>query len=312
MKIAMIFPGYASQFVGMGKELYDDSRIMQEYFEQASHCLDINFVKLCFASSDTELGKMSHAYTSLFLVTSAIAAVLKDAGIKPDVVAGYGIGQYAAMHTAQGLTFADGLYLLSKLSLFCQELFDTQSLSIARIKGCSQQELQDIIVRVGSASLHIAYIELSNQYIISGNKDAVQACMRYALEIKKVKVEELPFGYGLHSPDMASVVKQFEVYFEKVDFKDTEVPLIANSCAEPIFAGQSLKQETIDCETKTVAWLQIMQAVHDVDCVFLIGPSNQLHDMFKQLYPHKQVVTIQKPADIAYVQEHILQHMNTK
>lgn len=308
MKIAMIFPGYASQFVGMGKELYDESRIMQEYFEQASHCLDINFVKLCFASSDVELSKMSHAYTSLFLVTSAIAALLKDTGIKPDVVAGYGVGQYAAMHTAQGLTFADGLYLLNKLAFFCQELFDTQHVSVIRIKGCSQQELQDVIVRVGSESLHVAYIELPNQYIVSGDKDAVQTCMRYALEIKKVKVEELSLGYGMHSPYMTSVIKQFEVYFEKVDFKDIEIPLISNSGAQPIFAGSLLKQETLDYETKTVVWLQVMQALYDIDLMLLIGPSNQLNDMFKQIYPQKQIVMIQKPADITYLQEYISQH----
>ena len=70
MKIALLFPGYGSQFVGMGKELYDEYRIVQEYFEEASHVLNNNFVKLCFASSDVELSKMVNAYTSLFLVGS--------------------------------------------------------------------------------------------------------------------------------------------------------------------------------------------------------------------------------------------------
>ncbi len=79
MKIALLFPGYGSQFVGMAKELYNENRIVQEYFDEASNCLDTNFLKLCFASSEIEIGMMSHAYTSIFLVSSAIYALLKEA-----------------------------------------------------------------------------------------------------------------------------------------------------------------------------------------------------------------------------------------
>jgi [acyl-carrier-protein] S-malonyltransferase len=74
MKVAMLFPGYSSQFVGMGKELYDEYRVVQEFFEEASNCLNLNFVKLCFASSDAELSKVHKAYPAMFLVSTSIAA----------------------------------------------------------------------------------------------------------------------------------------------------------------------------------------------------------------------------------------------
>ena len=77
MKCALIFPGYSSQYVGMGKELYDEYRIVQEYFEEASNCSNINFVKLCFASSDIELAKLTNAYMALFLIGSSVFALLK-------------------------------------------------------------------------------------------------------------------------------------------------------------------------------------------------------------------------------------------
>ena len=79
MKVGMLFPGYGSQFVGMGKELYDDSRIIQEYFEEAANCLNINFVKLCFAASDAELARMENAYPALFLLSSRICRSLFSA-----------------------------------------------------------------------------------------------------------------------------------------------------------------------------------------------------------------------------------------
>ena len=142
MKIGMLFPGYGSQFVGMGKELYDESRVMQEYFEEASNCLNMNFVKLCFASSDTEIGRMEHAYPLLFLMSSSIAALLKQEGIQPDIVLGYNTGEYAAIHTAGGFSFPDGLYLLSKYHALYQELLATIEVAGMRVTGLSSSELE--------------------------------------------------------------------------------------------------------------------------------------------------------------------------
>jgi len=121
MKVALLFPGYGSQYVGMGKEVYDEYRIVQEYFEEASNCLNVNFVKLCFASSDTEIGVAASAYTSIFLVSSALYAIIKQEGIVPALVAGYNIGEYSSLFAAGSITFPDGLYLLNKLALFHQE-----------------------------------------------------------------------------------------------------------------------------------------------------------------------------------------------
>src|SRR3990167_1799204 len=124
MKIALVFPGYASQYVGMGKELYDEYRIVQEYFEEASNCANVNFVKLCFASSDAELGKLANAYMSLFLVGGSVFALLKEYDIIPDIVAGYNNGEVTALFTCGCFSFPDGLYLLNKFSSFYQEALE--------------------------------------------------------------------------------------------------------------------------------------------------------------------------------------------
>lgn len=306
MKIAMIFPGYGSQFVGMGKDLYDESRTMQEYFEQAGQCLDVNFVKLCFASSDTEIGKMLHAYASLFLVSSSIAALLKEMGIKPDIAAGYGVGQYAAIHTLDGITFADGLYLLSKFSLFWQDFVSSGGYAIARIKGCSEDDIKDIFQDIHATSLHIAAIELPQQYIISGTEQEMQTCLQEISGLKKVRVEELPLEYGLHSHIMQDLLQQFEIYFEKVDFKDTQIPLIASSSAQLLHAGRQIRHEVIDAEKKTMLWLDIMHKLKDINLILCIGPGSFLQDLCKQVYPEKEILVIQKPADVEYVKKLVL------
>ena len=97
MKLALLFPGYGSQFVGMGKELYDEYRIVQEYFEEASNCANINFVKLNFASSDAEISNLQNGNLSLFLTTVSTIYAIKNLGIEIDLVAGHGIGEFAAI-----------------------------------------------------------------------------------------------------------------------------------------------------------------------------------------------------------------------
>src|SRR5438045_2310441 len=160
MKIGILFPGYGSQFVGMGKELYDESRIMQEYFEEAANCLNVNFVKLCFASSDAELAKMENAYPATFLVSCAIYALLKEEGIllhhggvnpellrregqvTADIVAGYNLGEYAALHAAGGISFPDGLYLLNKYAHFYEQALPALDVGILQITGISTRTLE--------------------------------------------------------------------------------------------------------------------------------------------------------------------------
>ena len=154
MKIGMIFPGYGSQFVGMCKELYDSSRLVQEYFEEAANCLNSNVVKLCFASSDAELSKMQNAYPAMFLVSSAIAALLRQEGIEPHIVAGYNTGEYAALFAAKAMTFPDGLYLLSKYAQSYQELLDElKEVDLVRVTGITADELEVSVKRCAIQAL---------------------------------------------------------------------------------------------------------------------------------------------------------------
>ena len=112
-KIALIFPGYGSQYVGMGKDLYDEYRTVQELFEEAYSCQNLNFVKLCFASSDQDLSEIVNAFQSIFLLCCALFNLLKELGVKPDVVTGQGIGYFASLFAGGSITLPDGLYLLN-------------------------------------------------------------------------------------------------------------------------------------------------------------------------------------------------------
>ena len=303
MKIGMIFPGYGSQYVGMAKDVYDESRVMQEYFDQASLCVDINFIKLCFASSDAELSKMQQAYSALFAVSSSLYAALAHEGIEPDMVAGYNIGQYAAMHAAKGLSFADGLYVLKKLTMYAQELLDQERLGMARIKGLSTEELTLLLKQIAQDQVGIAVYEMPNQHIISGPEDAVDLCMQHLKAMPEIKVEEIPVEFGVHAMHMQPAIDKFKIYLEKVDFKDIAIPMISNVSGRPMQEGIMLKEEVVQHLTQPVQWLECLKALHTCDVVLSVGPGTVLVEMAKQLYPNKQIMAVATLADIVEVKK---------
>src|SRR5438477_646709 len=219
-KIALLFPGYGSQFVGMGKELYDEYRVVQEYFEEASHVLDINFVKLCFASSDVELSKMVNAYASLFLVGASTYAVLKENGIVPDIVAGYNNGEATALFAAGCFSFPDGLYLLNKFCSFYQEIVDEMDAEVLHIKGIATAQLEKACEQVShdKGKVFIAIYNNPTDHIVAGNRDQIAELQSMLGEDSEVEFDCVEVG--LHSSLMNIDVDQFKSFLDKVKFKD--------------------------------------------------------------------------------------------
>ncbi len=304
MKIALLFPGYGSQFVGMAKELYDESRIIQEYFEEASNCLNINFVKLCFASSDAELSKMTNAYTAIFLTSSAIAALLKEEGIIPDVVAGYNLGEYSAILTAQGITHPDGLYLLNKFATFYQDATASLDAKAIQIKGLDAAQLTALCKQVSQDNLNAQIIiyNADDDHVVSGHSVAIEM-LRELVHQFNCKITELPFEVGLHMQAMEPIVTQLNMYLEKVDFKDLNIPLISGVDANVLIAGDQVKAHILDQIYRPVLWRAVMEQLHDIDLILEVGPGSVLSTMAKIKYPDKIVMSINKRADIDEVKK---------
>jgi [acyl-carrier-protein] S-malonyltransferase len=309
MKIGMLFPDYGSQYVGMGKELYDNSRLVQEYFEEAFNCLNINFVKLCFASSDAELAKLENSYVSIFLISVAIAALLKQENIVPSVVAGYGIGELSATCTAEGLSFPDGLYFLNKYAQFYQELLSSLDVSIIRIEGISSSKLTTLCKELSEKNnrqITIASFEADTQQIVSGYTDVIHS-LKDALSSKDVVIRDLPVEKGLHSSLMDPVVEQLIKYLEKIDFKNLTVPLIANVDGLPVMKKELVKRRIVKQIQSPILWNKILQHSADWDIVIEIGPGSTLSKIIQQKYPDKHVFSINKFSDIEELQKFMKQ-----
>jgi (acyl-carrier-protein) S-malonyltransferase len=312
MKIAFLFPGYGSQYVGMAKELYDEHRILQEYFDEASHCLDINFIKLCFASSEIDIDRMSNAYPAMFLVSSALVALLKQEGIEPSIVAGYDQGLYTAIFAAQGITFPDGLYLLSKFAAFYQDALEKMQVSAIKISGVDTEMVENICYRssLGGAKAFVAVYDSPTVHIIAGDNDAVEHVRDLASALsdrQKVDVDYVSVDIGLHSPLMESVENQFKLYLEKVDFKDLTVPLVEASQGHVMQLGSEIREQVITYIHTPVVWTCVMKSLADADVMVQVGPGTKLATLAQEYYPDKKIFSINKQDDINALKEFLAQ-----
>jgi [acyl-carrier-protein] S-malonyltransferase len=303
MKIGMIFPGQGSQVLGMGKELYDRERIIQEYFEEASGCLDQNFVRLCFASSERELRETVNAQTSIFLVSASIYALIKERyNIIPSIVAGHSSGEYAAIFAAGGMSFADALYLLKKRALFMEEATKKIEGGMLAVLGMPYEKVKALCEQYDDPSGNVRVAEIVNynapeQFVISATIPELKAIEQ---EIRSVKGKciALNVAGAFHSRLMRESEEQFALYMVKVDFKDLSVPLVNNVEASIIHSNEQLKQSLIRQMSSHVLWWPSMQKFQDCDLILEVGPGNKFTKLLKREWPQKQVLTINTPADI--------------
>jgi len=301
MKLAMLFPGYGSQFVGMGKALYDDSRIMQEHFEEASNCLDINFVKLCFASSEVEIAKMGNAYAATYLVGSAIFRMLReDEGIVPDIVCGYNIGEFSALHASGGVNFVDGLYMINKYATFYEELLSGLDISVIKVTGVTSDTLKQLCEQHSTSDTfaRIAVYVYKQEHIVTGHSSVVEQVITAVEKYESATTEPFGVEIGLHSSLMKPVVDYVKLYLEKVDFKDTEFPFLSTTEVHTVNSGQSLRAAILEHMSSPILWNQSLEFLHDYDVFAEVGPGSHLSEMVKKLYPDKMVVSINNQADI--------------
>lgn len=298
MKVVMIMPGYGSQFLGMSKELYDNYRIVQEYFEQANQCLDINFVKLCFASSENELAKPLHAYTALFLTQTAIAAVLAAEEIPVSLFVGHNTGDYAAIAAAGGISLPDGLYLLHKYAQFYQVFLDEHPSNIIRISA-NAKTIASLINSIEDQghTLGASHYYQENEIAVSGSSDAIHALIRLCND-RDISYQEEDLGYELHNPYAQPLVNTFQPYLTKIDFKALLAPVMRSMDRSLITSSEEIAQTIVDRITYPTRFDILLEALDGADCIAHCGLEDRLTNIIAHRYPNKPLITINQRSDI--------------
>ncbi len=306
-KVGMVFSGYRSEFVGMGKDIYDFYRSVQELFEEASCCLNINFVKLCFASSDVEIHKVHNAYLSLFLIHVSIITVLLKKGIQPSIVAGVDVGEISALYAAGGITFVDALYFINKYSSSYQALITDDKYAQVLVEGCSIEMLEPLCKEVTNAQDYvvISVYQSNTAFIISGTIKGIDH-LKKILKNLGISVKKLELGSGFHSFIMDDVVKSIKMHLEKIDIKSIAIPFVSAVIGQTLTEGEVILAALMQ-HIHAPSYLDaVITSFEDCDVILQVGPGDSLCSLFKSKFPYKDFYKIETISDIEKYSDQLL------
>ncbi|MEJ2545088.1 MAG: ACP S-malonyltransferase [Calditrichaceae bacterium] len=235
MKQAFIFPGQASQYVGMGKDLYEKYPLCKETFDQANDILGFDISKICFEGPEEELKQTNITQPAIFIHSIAVFRVLKFKGKLPLATAGHSLGEYSALVAAGALSFEDGLRLVQKRGELMHKAGTEQPGTMAAIIGLVPEKVLDLCDSLRDEGvIQPANYNSPGQIAISGDVNTIRKAVEKAPEMGALKAIELVVSGAFHSPLMAAAAKGLAEALNATEFHDADVPVYSNVKAKPV------------------------------------------------------------------------------
>ncbi|NIJ44501.1 [acyl-carrier-protein] S-malonyltransferase [Wenyingzhuangia heitensis] len=280
---AYVFPGQGAQFTGMGKDLYDNSPLAKELFEQANEILGFEITKIMFEGSAEDLKQTNVTQPAVFLHSVILAKVLGD-DFKADMVAGHSLGELSALVANGTLSFEDGLKLVAKRADAMQKACDSVPGTMAAILGLEDAVVEEICAVI-KGDVVAANFNCPGQLVISGELEAVKAACELATEKGARRALLLPVGGAFHSPLMAPAKEELAAAIEATQFNQPSCPVYQNVVAKAVTNPSEIKENLIAQLTGAVKWTQCAQAMiaDGATEVIEVGPGKVLQGLFAKI-----------------------------
>ena len=280
---AYVFPGQGAQFSGMGKELYDNSALAKEMFNQANEILGFDIQKVMFEGTDEELKQTKVTQPAIFLHSTILAACLGDS-FQPDMVAGHSLGELSALVANKTLKFEDGLKLVYKRALAMQDACEAVPSTMAAILGLEDQVVEEICATIEGVVVPANY-NCPGQLVISGSIPAVEEACAKLTEAGAKRALILPVGGAFHSPLMEPAREELAAAIEATTFSNPICPVYQNVTAAAVTDPKEIKENLIAQLTAPVRWTQIMHSMiaDGATEVIEVGPGKVLQGLFKKV-----------------------------
>ncbi len=279
---AYVFPGQGAQFVGMGKDLYENSPLAKQYFEQANEILGFRITDLMFAGTDEDLRQTKVTQPAVFLHSVISALVLED--FQPAMTAGHSLGEFSALVAAKALDFADGLKLVSARAMAMQKACEMNPSTMAAVLGLPDDVIEDVCAKVEGVVVPANY-NCPGQLVISGAHEAIDKACAMLLEAGAKRALKLAVGGGFHSPCMEPAREELEAAIKATEFHTPICPVYQNVDARPHTDPNEIKINLIAQLTAPVRWTQtVMHMVEDGVTEFTeLGPGNVLTGLIRKI-----------------------------
>jgi [acyl-carrier-protein] S-malonyltransferase len=303
-KIAYIFPGQASQYVGMGQELFNRSDRVRSLYAKASELLGEDLARISFKGPTDKLKQTKFTQPAILIHSLALLEILGDDLPRPVFAAGHSMGEYAALVCCGSLSYEDAVTAVCTRAGLMEEACVNNPGAMAAILALSEEKL-DEVCRAASAKgvVTVANLNSSIQVAVSGERAAVEEACRLAKEAGAKRAVLLEVGGAFHSPLMASATGGMMACLNEISIKDAEPPVVANVTAEPVRKADEIRGLLAEQITSPVRWRDTMEFFKNagVETLIELGPGRVLSGLARRDMPGIAIENIDLLADLEKV-----------
>lgn len=306
-RLAYIFPGQASQYAGMGKDLSEHYASAREVFEEADAALGFSISALCFGGSAEELQLTENTQPAILTVSVAALRAMQTEGLRaPDYVAGHSLGEYSALVAAGALSLADAVRTVRARGRYMQEAVPVGSGAMAAVMGAELGTLMEICMEVQQGDVCTpANINSANQVVIAGHAAAIDRAIALLKERGVKRAIKLKVSAPFHCALMMPAQERLAADLEQLEFHDLQPPLVTNVDAAAITQGAEARDALIRQVSSPVRWRESIELLlrEDVGTFVEVGPGKVLSGLVRQISPDVTCLNVEDSASIDATRE---------
>lgn len=299
MSIAYIFPGQGSQYVGMGKDLYEKYPEVKKLYDEADALLGVPLSKICFEGPEEELKQTKNTQPAIFLHSVALWQLLKPSDAA--MVAGHSLGEYSALVAAGALSFSDALKLVRLRGELMQKAGEENPGTMAAVVGLDAKTVGEVTCAAyETGAVQAANFNSPGQIVISGTVTGVRKAMELAKERGAKLVKELVVSGAFHSPLMQSAKDKLKTALDAVTIHDASVPVYANVTAAPVQKADEIRSLLLEQVTSPVRWEEsvVNMAAAGAAKFVEIGPGKVLQGLVKRTVAAAELAGVDKASEV--------------